>query len=356
MREIGSEFWIESIPMETTNEAVDTNISSWLSIGGDYCLLYSGRTAIDYVLSDIPKTIRSVYMPSYCCYSMLQPFLDRGIKVYFYGIELTDNGISYRIDYEKPCDIFFAISYFGYLSTTIDAEIEVFRNKGITIIEDITHRLLSKQMYCDKSDYSIASLRKWFPIPSGGLAVKRSGKFSKRSLKAPPPLINTKISAMQITENKGDKQAFLTMFSRFNKGLQYEYRNIEIDSLSRRLLAKADFFSIKQKRRENTKYLCEALKKNQRFVKPMISTFSSDDCLLFFPVRINTKEREALRNYLIVHDIYCPIHWPITNEAYLNVKTRQVYEEELSLIIDQRYGIDDMQRIVETIGDFYSTK
>lgn len=53
------------------------------------------------------------------------------------------------------------------------------------------------------------------------------------------------------------------------------------------------------------------------------------------------------------NNIYCPIHWPIPERIMLNNETRQVYEEELSLICDQRYGNNDMLRIAKVINDFF---
>ena len=54
------------------------------------------------------------------------------------------------------------------------------KNRGVIVIEDITHRLLSNEMRCKEADYCIASIRKWFAVPSGGVAIKQKGSFSKK--------------------------------------------------------------------------------------------------------------------------------------------------------------------------------
>src|SRR5699024_4051027 len=134
-------------------------------------------------------------------------------------------------------------------------------------IKDITHRLLCEKKFCEKADYNIASLRKWFPIPSGGLAVKQNGIFRDIPLTTPPTkLIHKKITAMKkkaifVENNEGDKVGnlnkfeFLKLLSKFNSGIQFNYKNYTIDVESQKILNSIDVSSIKSKRRENVKYI-----------------------------------------------------------------------------------------------------
>src|SRR5699024_4516651 len=123
---------------------------------------------------------------------------DRGIKIEFYDVVASHKGLKYVIDFDIKVDLFFANSYFGYESTSMDSIIDVFNKRNITVIEDITHRLLSDKNYCEQADYFIASLRKWFAIPSGGLAIKNNGKFNNIHLSHPSSdLLNKKITAMK---------------------------------------------------------------------------------------------------------------------------------------------------------------
>ena len=71
--EIGSEFWIESVPEHLLTER-----------DGVYAL--SGRTAIDLILQDIlrQKRVETVAMPAWCCDSMVAPFVAHGIEMLFY--------------------------------------------------------------------------------------------------------------------------------------------------------------------------------------------------------------------------------------------------------------------------------
>ena len=57
--------------------------------------------------------------------------------------------------------------------------IKRFKEKGKIIIEDITHSILSEKRYSEYSDYLVGSLRKWFPISTGGIVVNRNEKLKE---------------------------------------------------------------------------------------------------------------------------------------------------------------------------------
>lgn len=357
MKEIGSEFWIDHRFTEQNSNLFEELIN----FGDDRQLLFSGRTAIDYVLDDIQKPINCVYMPSYCCISMLQPFIDRNISIEFYEVIADESGINYYIDFEKNVDIFFATCYFGYQDTAMDDIIGKFKLRNTIVIEDITHRLLCEKNFSEKADYIIASLRKWFAIPSGGLAVKQSGKFKEMLLSSPPKnILNKKISAMEkkaiymeeSETNTIDKNEFLNLYSEFNKYLQNNYRRIRIDEYSLKILNTLDISLIKKKRRENISYIYENLQLTDDF-SFLINEFNyNKDCLLFIPLIVDKRIREDLKQYLISNSIYTPVHWPLPKLPQLKKYSTELYEKELSLVCDQRYGLSDMQRIVSMIGEF----
>ena len=66
INEIGSEFWKENKKYLNENER----------------LFLSGRTALDAIIKDSKKEhiIKSALLPSYCCHTMIEPFLRNDIK------------------------------------------------------------------------------------------------------------------------------------------------------------------------------------------------------------------------------------------------------------------------------------
>lgn len=361
MKEIGSEFWID----ENFHNLESAYFPEYLSFGKDRKLLFSGRTAIDFVLQDIKKKINTVYIPSYCCSSMLQPFIDRNIDIEYYDMKIDSHGINYIIDFQKEVDLFFAISYFGFSQSNMDTVITKYREKEIIVIEDITHRLLSQSNYSEAADYWIASIRKWIPIPSGGIAIKSTGLFLEQTITPPPnTVINNKIKAMkqkskymntffyQKKSAEKVKKDFSQRYSKFANELNLDYKNYAIDKKSELILLAADINKIKKKRIENAQFLYNELKDCVKLKFLFKKLDCQMDCPLFVPIVIEDFYRDNLKRLLIENEIYCPSHWPNPDPEKLTVYKNPIYNQELSIICDQRYELKDMQRIVKVIKEF----
>ncbi len=68
-----------------------------------------------------------------------------------------------------------------------------------------------------------------------------------------------------------------------------------------------------------------------------------------FPILIDN--RDKIRRELMLKSIYCPIHWDI-RESRIPILFKDAYylsERILTLPIDQRYNIEDMNRLVDTL-------
>lgn len=339
--EIGSEYWKYDGNLNCDN-------SKFWNIGKDNKFLLSGRTAIYYVLKNIllENTVQKVYFPSYSCKSMTQAFEDLGIEIEYYDV-YYNNGLKYNINLDEECDIFFAMNYFGYSSTNMESYIKNFKEKGKIIIEDITHSILSEKRYSEYSDYLIGSLRKWFPIASGAVAVNMNSNFLLEPKKiSNENMIRIKQEAMQdkkdYIENTDvvEKDVFLEKYSKSNKILETDYQNYSIDDESLKILRGINLEEIIKIRNENVKVIYDKLEKNID-VRFLINDFNKKDVLLFVPVMIEKTKRDSLRKYLIENEIYLPIHWPVSE------KMNNIIDNELSLICDQRYNKNQIAEYID---------
>ena len=77
---------------------------------------------------------------------------------------------------------------------------------------------------------------------------------------------------------------------------------------------------------------------------------------MFVPILVPDGKRDGLKRYLIKKGIYCPIHWPVGKYHRLDERTEYIYKNELSLVCDQRYTEEDMERIVKAIQLFMEGK
>ncbi|MFE4036144.1 hypothetical protein [Priestia sp. YIM B13489] len=358
MKEIGSEYWIEEIEGK---EFEGPQFPPWLNIGNANEYLLSGRTAIDLVLKDIlyDKRVSTVYFPSYCCQSMLQPFIDNDIHIEFYNVYNTNRGLKFDIDIDQKCDIFFAMNYFGYSDGRMDYYIEKFKKRGVIIIEDITHSLLSSNSYNNYSDYRIASLRKWFPVMSGGLAAKANDSFNiKVSNNTLDEMIKVRKSAMldKARYINGDmtvkKEDFLQKYSAANKMLNESYSLYKIDDYSLRILNGINLQKIIKVRRKNAQIIHDFINETNE-VKPLFPILKEGDCPIFIPVLLDENIRNHLREYLIKQKIYYPIHWPKPAIVKYHPTCISIYDLELSLICDQRYDVYNIKDSINEIKRFF---
>lgn len=350
--EIGSYFWLDNDSLIEEKHEI-----SWLPSASDSSYTFSGRNAIDLVLRDIlkEKKIDKVYVPSYSCISMLQAFIDREMKIEFYQVGFESGKFTYHIPDTDERAIVLIMSYFGLSTLDVHEKITDIRKKGSVVIEDITHSLLMRDSASKESDYVVASLRKWFAIPTGGWIGKRNGVLAEKPSLDSNHAVVGKVAAMcdKYAYLKGrinSKEEFLEAQATFENDLIHVDRLLKIDDTSLKLIEAVDVGNIITQRRNNAKVLIDNL--GSMYDVFTIPSFDlSEDVPLFVPVFLDSNLRDSLRAFLIERGIYCPVHWPEVMGAPAGVR-----DNELSLICDQRYSEGDMLVIADTIHEWYKTK
>ena len=341
MREIGSEFsYIEYNVFENYRE-----FSKGQNLFKDYVMTFSGRTAIETVLTNEPG-IKSVLIPSYCCDSMMEPFKRRKINISFYNVYYED-GFKINIDLNENIDAVLWCNYFGYAFDAPD--FSGFISNGGIVIEDITHSFLSKDMFNNQSNYLIGSIRKWSPVLCGGICASIDKELCYKPNNVPQnTYLEKKKEAMILKQeylnnsNNGLKEKFLEKYSKCNQWLSDNYSGLAIDSESLCILKNTNWGKDYLQRRLNAMILYKGIK-SCHYVNSIFE-LEKMECPLFFPVIVKKSLRNSLRQELIDNRIYCPVHWPKPTECESNL-----YDIELSLICDQRYDEEDMTRIVDVI-------
>ena len=336
-KEIGSDFWIENTTLSPTD-----------NLKGDYVL--SGRTAWDLIIKDIKKKrgISCVYMPSWCCHSMLEPLAENRVDIMFYDLEY-DGSLVYHIDNNASVDVLYITNYFGY-NTNVSIEIvRRFKERGTIIVYDKTHSFLRKNDEYDcLANYSFASLRKCFSVISGAYIT---------GLKLPSLMcypfceIREKAMISKYKYIKGEdtisKSFFLEAFSSFEEHLEKDYQNYAMDLTSKALLKQEDYELLRKKRRKNAEHIHNCLKGVS-----FLADFDVTAVPLFVPVIFESGEkRDRIKRVLIGEGIYCPVHWPMPNQVNSSLRVNQIYERELSLICDQRYDENDIHRMIRIINN-----
>jgi hypothetical protein len=349
-KEIGSEF-------EETDRLSNNNS---LTFEKNHIFTLSGKTALDLLIHDIKEKIlfQTIYMPSYCCHTMIAPFLKNNIKVIFYDVFVKDDyGFEFDIDYNIPCDAVYLIQYFGYRDNKTENIAQKFKIKGKIIIEDVTHSMFGKNQYNLYTDYIFGSYRKWTSLYSGGFLAKLSGDFLINiPLYTNEEYVRLRKQAIELKKDYikniiSSKEEFLELFRKAENYLEYNYCNYLMDNVSIEIIKNIDTKHIQEKRFKNAQIILNLLSES-KIVIPIFNTLCYYDCPLFVPVVIKNTKRNDLRNFLIKNNIYCPIHWEISELHNLSAKNKYVYDNILSLVCDQRYGEEEMFYLAEKIKEF----
>lgn len=327
--EIGSEFW--SVPVKDKENSIFPEKTEWF---------LSGRSALKSIVRDIKEKhgAKKAYLPSWCCDSMIIPFIEEEINVEFYPVYESGGKLKQDIASAGNQEILFLMDYFGYT-----VEREIIDTDGIVIC-DLTHSVLSGKQR--NADYYFGSMRKWAGFYTGGFAIGTK----TADLCCNEEYVKLRKVAMEEKERyiKGEscEKRYLGIFAEAEEYLEkcdvagaYE-RDVK-------LAEKLDVSLVKEKRRKNAKILIEAFRDIAIFKK-----LSEEDCPLFVPITVKKEKRDALRKHLIENSMYCPVHWQITDVHTLDDRTRKIYDCELSLVCDQRYDEIDMERIIKAIREF----
>ena len=340
INEIGSEFW--GVPTAEKANGFFLRTTQWF---------LSGRSALQAIIKDLSiKDKKSAALPSWCCDSMIKPFVDAGIDICFYPVYLYRGKIIKEINFN--CDVLFLMDYFGYTAEAPD----VSEYNGF-VIRDVTHSVFSNN-YND-ADYYFGSLRKWCGFWTGGFAWAKDGRqfeiadgddkgytmLRKKAMELKDCYIN------RLPDKNGNlinDKGYLSVYEEAEEKLE----DIGIAAASERDIEyakKLDVGFMKTKRRKNAKILMQVFADQLIF-----PTLTEDDCPMFVPIFVPEGKRNELRRYLIQRDIYCPVHWPVSpyHKLQKGLET-DLYDNELSLVCDQRYTEQDMFRMVEAIHEFW---
>lgn len=338
--EIGSEFW--DIPQSPAKNDLFPPHTGWF---------LSGRGALSAVLERLlaEHRVRNAGLPAWCCDSMIAPFLARGISVSFYPVfPDLDGGLRCELSAVSDCDILLVMDYFGYVRT---AELSAFRG---AVVRDLTHSVLS--LVPLDADYYFGSLRKWAGFWTGGFAWTRNGAPLPAVGAGAAQYVALRSQAMEwktsyLMGARNDK-AYLDVFAHADAVLEADPRATAADKRDIAAALHLDAEQLRRRRRENAQSLLDGLRELQD-IRPIFPIIKENDVPLFVPVLVQDGKRDELRSWLTTKQIYCPVHWPVSELHRLDTRTAALYKAELSLVCDQRYGTDDMQRIIDTISEFY---
>ncbi|MBQ3041414.1 MAG: hypothetical protein IJD42_07450 [Clostridia bacterium] len=311
MKEIGGYFGLEEFEGEEYHK--------------DAVAVNNARNALLYILE--AKHVGKIYIPYFLCDSVSDMCKREGYEFGYYHID--ENFMPIFEDSLEENEYLYVVNYYGQIGKDRIAEL---KRRYKSIIVDNVQAFFEMPIAGIDTVYSC---RKFFGVPDGGYVYCTT--FLKNALSQDASKDRmTHVLGRYEGENASDYYAAFKSNDRSFKDLPL----MEMSKLTHNLLKAADYDSICQKREENFEYLHKALgDKNKLKLKTPIGPYA-------YP--FYCKNGMEIKKKLAEKKIYVPTLWP--NVLTMHGSLEKDYAENiLPLPCDQRYGIEDMQRMVEDL-------
>lgn len=295
--------------------------------------LNSGRHALEYILQGI-KNVSNIYIPYYTCDAVIQPLERRQIPYSFYHIneefEIADEIRLGNNEY------LIYTNYFGIKDAYVKHVAERYGSK--VIIDN------AQALYCPAyAKHQIYSPRKYMGMPDGGLAVTMIQDYSYLL-----PHATAYDRCMHLL-----KRTELAPSNGYNDFKAVSQKIAEstvcrMSDISKKILTSVDLDAIKQSRHRNFRHLHEALASTNRLGKLLThSLIGSCSCPMVYPY---WSDSNRLKSRLIKESVFVATYWPNVLEwTAPNMVEYEFASNLIPLPIDQRYGEEEMNRIIELI-------
>ena len=342
--ELGSEFDLDLHELNISPQGFSQYIRNM-----NHCLFDSGRSALQAIAHVIGKG--HVLLPEYICESVIKCFPADQIIFYKLNENLQIDADDFFNKINDSTAVVYLMHYFGSLQPeNILSLLRTEKDKsGFTIIEDTTHSIFTKKQTV--GDYCVASLRKWFALPKGGIlyAANTLSGFDE----FPRSTDNDRAYAMMLKHLRRSgrldcNSEYRAMFTACEEKLDNQKEIKRISDLSEFLLNCGNVEDMVKRRAFNLSFLKNKL--NSLGIRQLCD-FAEGDCPFTLPILV--PERDAFRRYLIENKIYCGVHWPFDGFAQeQRTLAVSLSSSMLSLPIDQRYGEKEMEYLANAIGAY----
>lgn len=300
------------------------------------------REAIYLVAKKEMSNGKKAMLPKYTCDTVIAPFQELGYDYQFYPVcnDLT-------IDIPKAKEIFSAHHpnlivvhpYFGMDLTKQEQDmLEEMHEDGCEIILDLTQCLFST-MRLPFIKYYVGSIRKWFAIPDG--AFLETADEMDISGVGNDEIVSLQTKAMTLrgeyfqTGDTNVKDESIRLSHEVERLMTRPITPHTIASVSKDLLAFEDVDAQQKIRIENYKRLYEGLK-DVKDIELIADISRLTTAPLFFPFRVD--DISAMQKKLAKKAIYARLIW-------------EKEDRILTITVDQRYNLSDMDRVIAAIKE-----
>lgn len=293
----------------------------------------TARNALEYILLQLPDA-KMIYLPLYTCEAIVEPLKILSVSFNFYHINMNLE-MKEEVPVEKGTYVI-VNNYFGVKDAYVAQMAEKY---GKHLIVDNAQALFAPVLQGVKAIYSA---RKFVGVADGGFAV---------GVPDLPLLMydedTTEHDSHLLIRKQREAEAGFRAFRENEKQLSNQSIYRMADS-TQDILQHIDYEKVVEKRRENYRVLHDALKELNQLQLPNLDSFACPMVYPFLP-----KDSADLRQRLIDNRIYVARYWPnVLNWCRPDDIEEILAKDMIPLPIDQRYGEEEMKRIIEIIKKY----
>lgn len=280
------------------------------------------RSAIKYLIRALG--IKQIHVPLYTCHVVNDAIRQEGCEVISYTL-----GSDLMPTKEFAMNDFIIYNnYFGVIGNKVNKLASRYPN----LIVDNAQAFYSKP----KCRAVIYSPRKFFGLPDGG--ILRGKDIPLLEL---PHGHSFEVSSHLLKRHDYGAQAAYQDFCTNDEALE-QYPLEKMSLLTKALMGNIDYEKARAQRLANFNYL------HERIPTAFPISMASDDVPLAYPLL--AESGDELRRYLIQNGIFCARYWPnVLNETEPSSLEHQLTTNIVSIPIDQRYDLKDMDYILKLI-------
>lgn len=315
--------------------ALETNKGS--EFYHDLWAINTARSALQVILTN--RNVEKLFIPYYTCEVLLEPIKNCNIDFEFYTINKKLE-IEFDISQLLEGQYLLYTNYFGVKSSYLAELVRHFSNQ---IIIDNSQAFYNLPI---KGIPTFYSCRKFFGVADGAYLNLDMDESKYRDL----PIDQS-------------NQRMAHLLKRIELGAEAGYADFKINDdalsgepvkkmsqLTRNILRGLDYNRISDIRSVNFNYLNSHLSKYNQMIFNKLDGAGA----MAYPLLVNRLE---LKQHLIENKIYIPTYWSnVKKWVSADSVEAHLSDHLLALPIDQRYGIDQMKRIVEVVDGYFDGK
>lgn len=288
-------------------------------------LLNSARDCFLYLFQS--RVAKKIWIPYFLGDTIYKLCRKKDIKYSFYHID--ENWLPVNIKLQ-PEEYIYIVNYYGQLDET---EIISLKTKYGNIIVDNTQAYFNAPI---KGVDTLYSCRKYFGVSDGGVLFT-DAHFDYDMEQ------EVSYGRMKFLLGRYEKTAseFYSEYVANNDYFDTQPMK-RMSKLTKNLLHGIDYEFVRQRRSENFRYLHGKFGKiNQLEIKTPNGAFA-------YPLMV--ERAGEIRKHLIKQKIYIPVLWPnVLDECAVDSWEYKLSSAVLPLPVDQRYDLEDMEYISETV-------